>query len=272
LASRFKRKFACLSVSGGAAFIASWSPGSVEKEKGVAETPERKDKILIVIPAFNEEEIIQAVVQEIRQEMPEAVVLVVNDGSRDQTEARARAAGARVLTHPFNMGYGAALQTGYKYALKGGFDFVLQVDGDGQHDPHYLPILLQEVREGGVDVAIGSRFLGEGDYRAARLRQAGICLFRFLASRLCGQKITDPTSGYQAFSRRAVEFCARDSFPGDYPDADVLVMMHRTGLRLREVPVRMRPNARGRSMHSGLKPLYYIYKMCLSIGLNLLRK
>jgi glycosyltransferase involved in cell wall biosynthesis len=236
------------------------------------ESQERKDKILIVIPAFNEEEKIHVVVQEIRREVPEAVVLVVNDGSRDQTESRARAAGAKVLTHPFNMGYGVTLQTGYKFGLKHGFDYVLQMDGDGQHDPRYLPVLFREIREGRADVVIGSRFLGEGDYRAARLRQMGICLFRFLASRLCGQKITDPTSGYQALNRRAVEFCARDSFPGDYPDADVLVMMHRAGLRLREVPVHMHPNFQGRSMHSGLKPLYYIYKMCLSIGLSLLRK
>jgi glycosyltransferase involved in cell wall biosynthesis len=245
---------------------------SGEKGGEMPESQEKKDKILIVIPALNEEEKIQAVVQGIQREMPGAVVLVVNDGSRDQTEDRARAMGARVLTHPFNMGYGVSLQTGYKYALKYGFDFVLQMDGDGQHDPRYLPVLLREVREGGVDVVIGSRFLGEGDYRPARLRQMGICLFRFLASCLCGQKITDPTSGYQALSRRAVEFCVRDSFPADYPDADVLVMMHRAGLRLREVPVRMHPNAKGRSMHSGLKPLYYIYKMCLSIALNLIRQ
>jgi glycosyltransferase involved in cell wall biosynthesis len=236
------------------------------------ESQERKDRILIVIPAFNEEEKIQDVVEEIRREVPEAVVLVVNDGSRDQTEARARASGARVLTHPFNMGYGVTLQTGYKYALQYGFDHVLQMDGDGQHDPRYLPLLLQEVRKGGADVVIGSRFMGEGEYRAGWMRQTGICLFRFLASRLCGQKITDPTSGYQALNRRAVKFCTEDSFPGDYPDADVLVMMHRAGLRIREVPVRMHPNARGRSMHSGLKPLYYIYKMCLSIALNLIRQ
>jgi glycosyltransferase involved in cell wall biosynthesis len=233
---------------------------------------ERKDRILIVIPAFNEEERIHDVVWEIRQEVPEGVVLVVNDGSRDRTEEQARAGGARVLTHPFNMGYGVTLQTGYKYALKYGFDFVLQMDGDGQHDPGYLPVLLREVREGEADVVIGSRFLGEGDYRPARLRQVGICLFRFLASRLCGQRITDPTSGYQALSLRALKFCTEDSFPGDYPDADVLVMMHRGGLRIREIPVRMHPNAQGKSMHSGLKPLYYMYKMCLSIALNLMRQ
>jgi glycosyltransferase involved in cell wall biosynthesis len=247
-------------------------PESGEKGGKMPESQGSKDKILIVIPAFNEEENIHAVVQEIRREVPEAVVLVVNDGSWDQTETRARNAGAKVLTHPFNMGYGVTLQTGYKYALKYRFDQILQMDGDGQHDPRYLPVLLREVREGRADVVIGSRFLGEGDYRPARLRQMGICLFRWVASFLCGQKITDPTSGYQALNRRAVEFCARDSFPGDYPDADVLVMMHRAGLRLREIPVRMHPNARGRSMHSGLKPLYYIYKMCLSIGLNLIRQ
>ncbi len=233
--------------------------------------PEGKNKVLVVIPAFNEEERIAAVIQGIRGELPEAIILAVNDGSRDQTETRARAGGARVLTHPFNMGYGVALQTGYKYALRHGFDFVLQMDGDGQHDPRYLPVLLREVREGGVDVAIGSRFLGEGDYRAPWARQMGIGLFRWAASALCGQKITDPTSGYQAFNRRAVEFCTRDSFPGDYPDADVLVLMHREGLRLKEVPVRMHPNAQGRSMHSGLKPLYYLYKMGLSIVLNCVR-
>jgi glycosyltransferase involved in cell wall biosynthesis len=238
----------------------------------MVESTERKDKILIVIPAFNEEEKIQAVIQGVREEVPEAAVLVVSDGSWDQTEARARSAGAKVLSHPFNMGYGVALQTGYKYAWKYGFGWVLQMDGDGQHDPRYLLILLREVKEGGADVVIGSRFLGEGGYRAAWGRRMGIYLFRFVASRLCGQRITDPTSGYQALSRRAVEFCTRDSFPGDYPDADVLVLMHRAGLRLREVPVRMHPNVQGRSMHSGLKPLYYIYKMFLSITLNLMRQ
>ena len=238
----------------------------------MAENPEKKNKTLVLIPAFNEEEQIAVVIQRVKREIPEAIVLVVNDGSSDQTESRARAAGAKVLSHPFNMGYGVTLQTGYKYALKYGFEYVLQMDGDGQHDPRYLPILLQEVREGRADAVIGSRFLGEGDYQAAWTRRVGIYLFRFIASCLCGQKITDPTSGYQALSRRAVEFCARESFPGDYPDTDVLVMMHRAGMRIREVPVCMHPNANGKSMHSGLKPLYYIYKMCLSITLNLVRK
>jgi len=238
----------------------------------MAGNPEKKNKTLVIIPAFNEEEKIQTVFQGIKQEVPEAIVLVVNDGSSDQTEARALASGAKVLSHPFNMGYGVTLQTGYKYALKHGFEYILQMDGDGQHDPRYLPILLREIEKERADVVIGSRFLSEAGYRADWLRQIGIYLFRFIASFLCGQKITDPTSGYQALSRRAVEFCVRDSFPGDYPDADVLVLMHGAGLRIREVPVRMHPNANGKSMHSGLKPLYYIYKMCLSITLNLMRQ
>jgi hypothetical protein len=232
----------------------------------------RREKILVIIPALNEEEKISAVIQQVKQEVPEARILVINDGSSDQTEQKALAAGAGVLSHPFNMGYGAALQTGYKYALKYGFDYLLQMDGDGQHDPRYLRELLQEVEGRKVDVAIGSRFLGGGEYHVPLLRHMGILLFGFLASRLNGQRITDPTSGYQALGRRAIEFYTRDAFPGDYPDADVLVMLHREGLRMREVRVKMRFNSTGRSMHSGLKPIYYVYKMLLSIILNLLRK
>ncbi len=136
----------------------------------------------------------------------------------------------------------------------------------------YLSLLLQEIRQGGVDVVIGSRFLGEGNYRAGWARQMGIYLFRFHCQLLVRPEDHRPHLRVPGPEPRAVEFCARDSFPGDYPDADVLVMMHRAGLRIREVPVGMHPNSQGRSMHSGLKPLYYIYKMCLSIGLNLLRK
>jgi len=231
-----------------------------------------KEKILVVIPALNEEEQIATVVQHVKEQVPEAQILVVNDGSSDRTEQSALASGAKVLSHPFNMGYGVALQTGYKYAREYGFDYVLQMDGDGQHDPQYLRVLLTEVKEGKVDVVIGSRFLREGGYPVPILRRMGMLLFGFIASRVSGQKITDPTSGYQALSRRVIEFYTHDAFPGDYPDADVLVMLHRAGLRVQEVPVAMRPNSNGRSMHSGLKPLYYIYKMLLSITLNLMRK
>ncbi len=238
--------------------------------EGVTES--QKEKVLIVIPALNEAGPIASVIQQVREEIPGAQVLVVNDGSTDETEQKAKAAGAKVLSHPFNMGYGVALQTGYKYALKYGYEYVLQMDGDGQHDPRYLPVLLKGVQDRNVDVAIGSRFMGEGGYKVPPIRRVGMRLFGFIAGRLSGQRITDPTSGYQALSRRAIEFCTRDAFPGDYPDADVLVMLHRAGLRFREVPVGMHPSLNGQSMHSGLKPLYYIYKMFLSIMLSLMRK
>lgn len=229
-------------------------------------------KVLVIIPAFNEEEQIAAVVKQVKEQIPEAEVLVINDGSRDQTTRRAREAGAKVLRHPFNMGYGVALQTGYKYALQNDFDYVLQMDADGQHDPRFLRVLLAEVEQGKTDVAIGSRFLGVGKYQASPLRRTGMRVFGFIAGLLIGQKITDPTSGYQALGRRAVQVHTRDSFPCDYPDADVLVMLHQVGLQIQEVPVGMHANANGRSMHSGLKPLYYIYKILLCILLNLLRK
>jgi len=235
------------------------------------ELNEKKEKVIIIIPAYNEEKQIAAVVAESKREIPEAQILVVNDGSSDETEKRAREAGARVLTHPFNLGYGVALQTGYKFALKYGFDYVLQIDGDGQHDPRYLKKLLQELKKGDAEIVIGSRFLGEGSYKAPFLRRLGIIIFAWIAGKISGQKITDPTSGYQALSRRALKFYSTDIFPGDYPDADILIMLRRAGLRFREIPVNMHPNPNGTSMHNGLKPIYYTYKMCLCIMLNLLR-
>lgn len=232
---------------------------------------ERREKVLILIPAFNEERQIATVVEQVKREIPEAQILVVNDGSSDGTEKKAKEAGARVLSHPFNLGYGAALQTGYKFAIKYGFDYVIQIDGDGQHDPLYLKKLLQEIKKGDAEIVIGSRFLGQGNYQPPFLRRIGMRLFAFIASKISGQKITDPTSGYQALSIKAAEFYSRDSFPGDYPDADVLIMLRRAGLRFREIPVNMRPNPNGSSMHNGLKPIYYTYKMCLCIMLNLIR-
>jgi hypothetical protein len=233
---------------------------------------EPKKKILVILPAWNEEEKIASVIQQVKAEIPEAKILVINDGSTDQTEPKALAAGAKVLSHPFNMGYGVALQTGYKYALKYGFDNVLQMDADGQHDPRSLRTLLKIVEEGKADVAIGSRFLGEKKYRISFCRRIGMHLFGFIATFLSGQKITDPTSGYQALGPKAIKFFTREVFPGDYPDADVLVMLHRAGFRIQEVAVAMHPNLQGKSMHSGFKPIYYTYKVFLSIALNLVRK
>lgn len=226
---------------------------------------------IVIIPAFNEEKRVAAVIAGVRKQLPEATVLVINDYSRDRTAAVALEAGAVVVSHPFNMGYGAAIQTGYKYARDKGFDLLVQLDADGQHDPACIPDLLKPVREGSADIVIGSRFLGNS-YRPPLARRIGMALFRQIVLRVTGSFITDTTSGFQAFNRDVIRFFSSDIFPVDYPDADMLITLHRAGFRLAEVPVRMYENSEGKSMHSGLKPIYYMFKMLLSIGVTLMRE
>jgi glycosyltransferase involved in cell wall biosynthesis len=233
---------------------------------------------LVIIPAYNEERKIASVIQGIRGYLPEVEVLVVDDGSLDQTYPQALKAGAKVIRHPFNLGYGTALQTGYKYALKEGYEKIIQMDGDGQHDPTYITDLYTMIQKGEADIAIGSRFLSPDRgsdrplYRAPVMRRMGMGLFGAITSLIIGQKITDPTSGYQAMNRKVLEWASSDRFPFDYPDADVIIMLHRAGFQIKEVPVRMFENQDKKSMHSGWKPIYYIFKMFLSILVTLMRK
>ena len=232
-------------------------------------------KILIIIPAFNEEETIGQVVGGIREAMPGSDILVINDGSCDATASLAKKAGARVIHLPFNMGYGVALQTGYKYALEKGYHYMVQLDGDGQHDPRHIEELLEPVTSGKADIAIGSRFVKNNSnytYRAGWIKKTGIVMFSSITSIIVGQKVSDPTSGYQAINRRVAQFYASEAYPWDYPDADVIIMLHRAGFKITEVPVVMHQRRNNKSMHSGTKPLYYIFKMFLSIFLTLLRK
>ena len=228
-------------------------------------------RTVILIPAFNEGKRIAGVIGSIRTAMPDTPILVVNDGSRDNTAVEARQAGAILVSHPFNMGYGAAIQTGYKYARDSGFDILVQLDADGQHDPSCIPALLEPIQAGRADIAIGSRFLGTS-YRPPLARRAGMALFRGIVSLVTGMRVTDTTSGFQAFNSKVIRFFATDIFPVDYPDADMLIMLHRAGFTMTEVPVRMYENSEGKSMHSGLKPIYYMFKMLLSIGVTLMRE
>lgn len=229
-------------------------------------------KILILIPAYNEAARIGGVVGQVREAHPEYDVLVVNDGSQDSTADAARTAGAEVASHPFNMGYGVTIQTGYKYAFRNGYDVLVQMDGDGQHAPAFIPQLMAPVLAGETDFALGSRFLGLESYEPSLARRVGMVFFRGLVSLLIRQPITDSTSGFQAFNRRVIRFFTTEVFPCDYPDADMLLTLHRAGFRIREVPVRMHANVEGKSMHSGWKPLYYLFKMLLSLFVTLLRK
>jgi glycosyltransferase involved in cell wall biosynthesis len=229
-------------------------------------------KVLVLIPAYNEEARIGEVVRQVRDVCPDYRVVVVNDGSQDETARVAARAGADVISHPFNMGYGVAIQTGYKFGIRHGYDFLVQIDGDGQHDPAFIAPLLAPVVAGSCDLALGSRFLGVGSYEPPLSRRLGMAFFRQLVSMVTGIRITDVTSGFQAFNREVMHFFATEVFPCDYPDADLLITLHRAGFRLGEVPVRMLPRASGKSMHSGMKPLYYMFKMLLSILVTLLRK
>ncbi len=228
-------------------------------------------RVLVIIPAYNEGRRIAQVVATVRSVVPGYDILVINDGSRDDTADAAASSGATVISHAINMGYGVAIQTGYKYAREKGYELLAQIDGDGQHDPAFIPKLLDPVMNGKADVAVGSRFREAGSYRPSLSRRLGILFFRNLLSWVIGQEITDPTSGYQAMNRDVVRFLTSDVFPCDYPDADVIISLNRAGFRIREVPVRMFPNAEGKTMHSGMKPLYYMFKMCLSIFVTFLR-
>jgi glycosyltransferase involved in cell wall biosynthesis len=229
------------------------------------------EKVLVLIPAYNEGARIAEVVMGVRNVISDYDILVVNDGSQDDTAAAAERAGAAVVSHPFNMGYGVAIQTGYKYAYAKGYGFLVQIDGDGQHDPTYIPKLLEPVIAGKTDFAVGSRFLEAESYEPSLARRAGMAFFRKMVSWITGVRITDSTSGYQAFNREVIRFFTTEVFPADYPDADMLITLHYAGFRIMELPVRMYCNVAGKSMHSGLKPFYYMFKMLLSIFVTLIR-
>jgi glycosyltransferase involved in cell wall biosynthesis len=226
---------------------------------------ERRGAVLALIPAFNEGARIGGVLQRLAAAAPELDVLVVDDGSSDDTASRARRCGATVVSHPFNLGYGAALQTGYKWAVRTGYALVVQLDADGQHDAADALRLLAPLLAGTADVAIGSRFVEPSGYRMGFLRAMGRLIFATVLRVFGGPRIADPTSGFQALTRPAFELCCGDFFPSDFPDVDVLLALARQGMRIVEVPVEMAPNPAAHvSMHAGLRALYYPYKMLLA--------
>lgn len=227
---------------------------------------------LIVIPAFNEGKNIARVLEGIRRCAPGLPILIVDDGSGDATAQIAREQGATVLSMPFNSGYGVALQTGFIYALKNRYTTVVQMDADGQHDPRHIIDMLQEIQTDDLDVVIGSRFLGKNKYKTSIPKHLGMYIFGKLASFFCGQKVSDPTSGFQVLKGKAIQFVAGDSYPPDYPDADFIIMLHRCGFKIREVPVTMHASPNNKSMHHGHKTVYYVFKMLLSIIVTLLRQ
>ena len=226
---------------------------------------------LVIMPARNEAESIGPTIQRIREALPGVAILVVSDDSTDRTAEIAESAGATVVRLAHRLGYGGAVQTGFKYAVASGHEYIVQMDADGQHDPACAAALLAPVAAGDADVAIGSRFLGEVAYRIPAARRVGMRFFAKVATLITGQRFSDPTSGYQAMNRKAFAYFSRDNYPSDFPDADAIVCLVLAGFRVVEVPVRMLPRLKGVSMHSNLRSVYYVSKMILSILMVALR-
>jgi glycosyltransferase involved in cell wall biosynthesis len=229
-------------------------------------------KRLAIVPAFNEQDAVALVIEEIRAFDPGFEIVVVDDGSVDSTAEVARAHGAHVVRLPFNLGIGGAVQTGFRFAYENEFELAVRLDGDGQHDASQLDLVLAPVLEGRVDIAVGSRYLERGNgYQSSATRRLGIRILARTVSLLTRQRITDPTSGFQALDRKAIRLFAAD-YPHDYPEVEALVLLIRHRLRLCEVPVSMRPRASGQSSIRAFSSVYYMVKVLLALFVGSFRR
>jgi glycosyltransferase involved in cell wall biosynthesis len=228
-------------------------------------------RILVVIPAWNEAGVIGDTIAEVRAAQPGVDILVVDDGSGDGTAEVAVAAGALVARLPFNLGVGGAMRAGYRYALRSAYDVVVQIDADGQHDPRYLTELVAGLDE--ADVVVGARFAGEGSYQARGPRRWAMWLLAKVLSRLAGVRLTDVTSGFRAANRRAVTVFA-DHYPAEYlgDTVESLVIALRTGCTVRQLPVEMRPRTVGQASQSPLRATAYLARAMVALGLALVRR
>jgi hypothetical protein len=226
---------------------------------------------LAIVPALNEAGSIESVIRELRAEDPNFEILVVDDGSTDGTAALAKAAGARVVQLPFNVGIGGAVQTGYQYALEHGYAIAVQVDGDGQHDPGEIGRVLEPIYDGRADLVVGTRFVEGGGYRGTRVRRVGIRIFAAIVSLMVGQRVSDTTSGFRAVNRTALRLFAAE-YPHDYPEVESIVLLSRRGLRMVEVPVQMRVRETGNSSITALRAAYYMIKVLLALFIGLFRR
>jgi glycosyltransferase involved in cell wall biosynthesis len=235
--------------------------------------PIERSSCLAVVPAYNEAGTVVDVIEALRAKTPQLDVIVIDDGSTDDTAALAERAGARVLQLPFNLGIGGAVQAGFKYADEHGYDYMVQVDADGQHDPAEISKLFSALDDpDGADMICGTRFKTQTGYIAPISRRTGIHLFAFLLSRLLRQPVTDPTSGFRLYNRRAIAVFSRD-YPHDYPEVEAVLMLHHHRLTMREVPVRMYPRGGGVSSIGGSgKSFYYMVKVLLALFVGLGRR
>jgi len=225
-------------------------------------------KILLIIPAFNERDNIGNLLISLREQQIE--VLVVNDGSTDDTAQVCKELGAKIITLPCNLGIGGAVQTGYKYAFAHGYDIAIQFDGDGQHRAEFIPDLIAPILANQADLVIGSRYIEKQGFQSTAMRRVGIRYFSVLIRWIAKQTITDPTSGFRAANRRIIEIFAAQ-YPTDYPEPESIVHVLRLGAKVTEIPVQMSGRVGGLSSIRSLGSIYYMVKVSLAILIDALR-
>lgn len=229
-----------------------------------------KTKIAVIIPAFNEEEAIGPLLQELKKELPEVDIVVINDGSSDGTEQIARNEDVNLLNLPCNLGVGSAIQAGYKLTFEKGYDIVVRIDGDGQHPPEEISKLIAAITAEDVDLIIGSRYIEKSSFGNTTLRSFGIKLLALFLSIICRAKITDPTSGFWVIKRNLLYYFCND-YPYEYPEPEAIALMRRHGYSYKEIPVRFRARIAGKSTIRGWGSVYYMIKVGLALIVDRIR-
>lgn len=232
--------------------------------------PQHPDSLMILIPAYNEGGAIRRVVTEVQSLLPQTPILVLDDCSTDDTRTEALAAGADVISVPYHLGLGGCVQAGYRYAYDAGFSYVIRIDGDGQHDPRFIPDLFAALRDSPVQMVIGSRYLNGKVPATSFARGVGIWFFRQILRLILEKEVHDPTSGFVGVNRQALEVFAR-SFPLEYPEIEALVVLQRRQFQFAEVPVVMRRRMAGVSTITALKSFYYVLHVLLGVIVNILK-
>jgi glycosyltransferase involved in cell wall biosynthesis len=228
-------------------------------------------RCLVIVPAYNEARSLPGLIEELRAVSQPLDVVVVDDGSLDGSWLVADRLGVVALRNPFNLGIGGAMQTAYKYAVAHGYDIAIQVDGDGQHRPDQIPLLLAPMLAGEADLVVGTRFREETSYRGSWLRRIGIEMFARVVSAMVGQRLTDTTSGFRAANRQVIRLFAAQ-YPADYPEVETTTLVHRQGLRIVEVPVEMRLREIGESSITIVWSAFYVVKVLLALFVGIFRK
>jgi glycosyltransferase involved in cell wall biosynthesis len=226
-------------------------------------------KILIIVPAYNEAGSIKHVITNIKNNISNSDILVINDCSTDNTEEIAKSQNITVISLCNNLGIGGAMQTGYKYALENNYDVVVQIDGDGQHNPEFLNKLIEPIINNQCDICIGSRFINSesSSFKSSFYRRIGIKILRNLISTLIKQKITDPTSGFRSANKKVIELFSKN-YPDDYPEPESLITLYNNNCTIKETPVEMNKRFMGKSSITSLDSVYYMIKVIIAILIN----